>query len=181
MVKDHILKKKKYSYLPTEKCDPIVRGVVTAKDQVLAVFALEVLRDYPGLPGLFVVGIFSASLSTVSSGVNALAAVVLDDCLKLFWHFEDEARVAKWLALTFGVLAMGMAYLAAFLGQIIQLAYSLFGMISGPLVGLFLMGMLLPWPNANGAFVGFLSALALSLYLGAAAKFSGAMIARPPR
>jgi sodium-coupled monocarboxylate transporter 8/12 len=37
----------------------------------------------PGLAGLFVAGIFSGSLSTVSSAVNSLAAVTLEDYLKV--------------------------------------------------------------------------------------------------
>jgi solute carrier family 5 (sodium-coupled monocarboxylate transporter), member 8/12 len=41
----------------------------------------------PGLPGLFVAGIFSGSLSTVSSAVNSLAAVSLEDYLKVCFKF----------------------------------------------------------------------------------------------
>jgi solute carrier family 5 (sodium-coupled monocarboxylate transporter), member 8/12 len=41
------------------------------------------LSNMPGLPGLFVAGIFSGSLSTVSSAVNSLAAVSLEDYLKV--------------------------------------------------------------------------------------------------
>jgi Na+/proline symporter len=37
----------------------------------------------PGLAGLFVAGIFSGSLSTVSSAVNSLAAVTLEDYIKV--------------------------------------------------------------------------------------------------
>jgi len=40
------------------------------------------LGRYPGLPGLFITGILSASLSTISSGVNSIAAVILEDIYK---------------------------------------------------------------------------------------------------
>ena len=33
--------------------------------------------DIPGLPGLFMAGVFSGSLSTISSGLNSLAAISL--------------------------------------------------------------------------------------------------------
>lgn len=48
---------------------------------------MDTLSNMPGLPGLFVAGIFSGSLSTVSSTVNSLAAVSLEDYLKVHFFF----------------------------------------------------------------------------------------------
>lgn len=42
------------------------------------------LGGVQGLPGLFVAGIFSGALSTVSSAVNSLAAVLLEDFVRPF-------------------------------------------------------------------------------------------------
>ena len=39
---------------------------------------------FSGLAGFFIAGIFSASLSTVSSAINSLAAVTLEDYIKPF-------------------------------------------------------------------------------------------------
>jgi len=44
---------------------------------------METVGHIPGLGGLFVAGIFSASLSTVSAAVNSLAAVTLEDYMKV--------------------------------------------------------------------------------------------------
>ena len=44
---------------------------------LLKLLKLQVMKDYPGVPGLFVAGVFSGALSTVSSGLNSLAAVTL--------------------------------------------------------------------------------------------------------
>lgn len=49
--------------------------------QLMPYFVMETLSDYPGVAGLFVCCVFSASLSTLSSGFNALAAVTWDDFL----------------------------------------------------------------------------------------------------
>lgn len=38
---------------------------------------MQLFGDFPFLPGLFVAGVFSAALSTVSSGLNSLAAVTI--------------------------------------------------------------------------------------------------------
>lgn len=42
-------------------------------------YVVETMGHIPGLSGLFVAGIFSASLSTVSAAVNSLAAITLED------------------------------------------------------------------------------------------------------
>ena len=47
------------------------------KQVLLKLLKLQVMKDYPGVPGLFVAGVFSGALSTVSSGLNSLAAVTL--------------------------------------------------------------------------------------------------------
>ncbi len=43
---------------------------------------IETLGRFPGLTGLFIASILSASLSTVSSGVNSIATVFLEDIYK---------------------------------------------------------------------------------------------------
>ena len=50
--------------------------------QLLPLFVTDTMGGYPGLSGLFVAGIFSGSLSTVSSAINSLAAVTLEDYVK---------------------------------------------------------------------------------------------------
>lgn len=47
-------------------------------------YMMTSLSDYPGLPGLCICGIFSASLSTVSSAVNSLTAVTMQDLVRPF-------------------------------------------------------------------------------------------------
>lgn len=47
-------------------------------------YVVDRMRSVPGLAGLFVAGIFSASLSTISASCNALAAVTLEDYLSRF-------------------------------------------------------------------------------------------------
>lgn len=46
-------------------------------------YVVDSLGNTPGLAGLFVAGIFSASLSTVSAAVNSLAAVTIEDYYKV--------------------------------------------------------------------------------------------------
>lgn len=43
---------------------------------------VRLFSDTPGLTGLCIAGVFSASLSTVSSAVNSLTAVTLEDFIR---------------------------------------------------------------------------------------------------
>jgi Na+/proline symporter len=45
-------------------------------------FVIEILGRFPGLTGLFISCILSATLSTFSSGVNSMATVILEDIYK---------------------------------------------------------------------------------------------------
>ena len=55
-----------------------ILGQISKGDQLLPLFIVERMSSMPGLPGLAVAGIFSGSLSTVSSAINSLAAVTLE-------------------------------------------------------------------------------------------------------
>ena len=55
--------------------------LVSTKDQLFPLFVMQVMGDISCVPGLFVAGVFSGALSTVSSGLNSLAAVTLQDLM----------------------------------------------------------------------------------------------------
>lgn len=44
------------------KCDPITRGLIHKSDQLLPFYVMHIASSMPGLPGLFVSGVFSAAL-----------------------------------------------------------------------------------------------------------------------
>ena len=49
-------------YWPTDHicrdCDPVSAGQVQTKDQMFPLFVMQLVGDIPGLPGLFVAGVF---------------------------------------------------------------------------------------------------------------------------
>uniref|UniRef100_A0A224Y2P0 Putative potassium/glucose cotransporter n=1 Tax=Panstrongylus lignarius TaxID=156445 RepID=A0A224Y2P0_9HEMI len=44
-------------------CDPLRTQKIAKPDQLFPLFVMETLNTYPGFPGLFICGIFSAGLS----------------------------------------------------------------------------------------------------------------------
>lgn len=168
-------------------CDPVKYGLVDKPDQMLPLMVLDILGNIPGLTGLFVACVFSGSLSSISSGLNAMSAVLLEDFLKPFCCKSLTGKKAillsKLLVLVLGVFQFGVAYLISKSGGLLlQLVYSLFSIMSGPLMGIFVAGMVFPWTNRYGAFSGLLVSLAAMswLVIGAAVeKPSGVKVPLP--
>lgn len=65
-----------------EACDPVIEKVVAKPDQIFPYFVMDVGRSVPGLPGLFVAGVFSAALSSMSSCLNTLSGTIYTDFIK---------------------------------------------------------------------------------------------------
>ncbi|KAL7723857.1 hypothetical protein ACLKA6_001997 [Drosophila palustris] len=97
---------------------------ITSRDQVMPLFALDTMGQYPGLCGLFVSGIFSASLSTISSAVTSLSAVTLEDYVKPVYRIifkrtlidSKSTLPTKIIACIYGLLCIVLAFGAGSLG-----------------------------------------------------------------
>ncbi|XP_007426544.1 sodium-dependent multivitamin transporter isoform X2 [Python bivittatus] len=138
-------------------------------DQMVLYFVMDVLQEVPGLPGLFVACLFSGSLSTISSAFNSLATVTMEDLIRPYAANIPERRAtlySKLLALGYGLLCLGMAYISSMMGPVLQAAISIFGMVGGPLLGLFCLGMFFPCANSVGAVVGLIAGLAMAFWVG---------------
>nr|XP_020663932.1 sodium-dependent multivitamin transporter [Pogona vitticeps] len=138
-------------------------------DQMVLYFVMDVLQEVPGLPGLFVACLFSGSLSTISSAFNSLATVTMEDLIRPYVSSLPEGRAtlySKLLALGYGLLCLGMAYVSSMMGPVLQAAFSIFGMVGGPLLGLFCLGMFFPCANATGAVAGLVAGLAMAFWVG---------------
>ena len=158
-------------------CDPYTAKYVSEIDQIFPYFVMDVLSDKPGLPGVFLACIFSGSLSTISSGLNSLAAVLIEDIYKglLGRRITDERQgfVSKIFSVVLGAIVMLLTYVVSYLGSVLNAALSLFGVLSGPIMGVFFLGFFFPRANRHGGLIGFLVSLAFQLWL-----FLGAQITK---
>ncbi|XP_009482980.1 sodium-coupled monocarboxylate transporter 1 [Pelecanus crispus] len=150
-------------------CDPWTAKQVSALDQLMPYLVLDILHDFPGMPGLFVASAYSGTLSTVSSSINALAAVTVEDFIRPRFRSLSEKKlswISMGMSLFYGGVCIAMAAVASLLGALLQAALSIFGMIGGPLLGLFTLGILCSFANGIGAFVGLVSGFVISLWVG---------------
>ncbi|XP_077562058.1 sodium-coupled monocarboxylate transporter 2-like isoform X2 [Haemaphysalis longicornis] len=124
-------------------CDPLKARKISKPDQLVPFFVMKTMNGIPGLPGVFAACVFSGALSTLSSGFNSLAAVTWEDFLagRLKLTRRQEAYVTKLVA------------------------FAMSGALSGPLLGVFTMGMLVPACNRKGALAGLVLGEALCLWV----------------
>ncbi|XP_022090973.1 sodium-coupled monocarboxylate transporter 1-like isoform X2 [Acanthaster planci] len=154
-------------------CDPYTLKYVDSTDQLVPYFLMDLFHESPGLPGLLVSAVFSAALSTVSSGLNSLAAVTGEDIVKTIRpNIEEEkyTKITKCLAAGYGLLCIGMAFIASLLGDVLQAALSIFGIVGGPLLGLFSLAIFFPWANSKGALTGLVCGLVFTFWIGIGAQ-----------
>uniref|UniRef100_A0A8C5CT86 Solute carrier family 5 member 12 n=1 Tax=Gadus morhua TaxID=8049 RepID=A0A8C5CT86_GADMO len=150
-------------------CDPWSAGRVSAPDQLMPYFVMEILGEFPGLPGLFVACAFSGTLSTVAASINALATVTYEDFVKHCWaNLSNTATTwtIKGLCVIFGIACTSMAVVASYMGGIVQAALSIHGMCGGPMLGMFSLGILFPCANSKGAIGGFIAGITVAFWAG---------------
>lgn len=123
--------------------------LIGAPDQLLPLLVMDTLGKYPGMPGLFVAGIFSAALSSLSTCLNAMAAVVLEDFYRPFIKESLTEKQTSYLmrgvVLLVGIISTALVFVVAKLGTVLQLQMSIAGVTAGPVFGVFTMGVLMPW------------------------------------
>lgn len=114
---------------------------------------MDTLGDYPGLTGLFIAGVFSAALSSLSTCLNSMSAVVLEDFVKPFVKrpLSDEAInwIMKTVVVGMGALCVCLVYVVEHMGTVLQLTMSLEAITNGPLFGIFTIGIFMPWISGN--------------------------------
>ncbi|GFY67464.1 putative sodium-dependent multivitamin transporter [Trichonephila inaurata madagascariensis] len=150
-------------------CDPLTSGekAITKPDQLLPYFSLTSLRNLPGMPGLCICGILSAALSTLSSLMNSLTTVTVEDFMRPILKLSDRknAVAAKFITLFYGILSLFLTYIVSSFGNVLQASTIVYGLVAGPTLGVFLLGVLTARTNEKGAVIGLIVSLILTAWI----------------
>lgn len=130
-------------------------------DKVVPFFIINELPN--GVSGLLITALFAAAMSSVDSGVNSLATVVVHDFVRPLRRQvrseADDLRLARILTVVFGGFAIGAACYAAQQKNILTAALVPLGLFTGPILALFLLGML----TRRGSFRAWCVAAAVAI------------------
>ncbi|XP_015518489.2 sodium-coupled monocarboxylate transporter 2-like [Neodiprion pinetum] len=157
-------------YSKYHDCDPIVTNTVSQPDQILPYYVMDIAGRIPGLPGLFLAALVSSALSSMSSALNTVAGTIWEDFISR-WVPESETkeqtatRVMKATVVVLGMLCVALVLVAEQLGDIFTMSASMTGVTSGTTLGLFTLGMLVPWASNKGTIIGGIIGTTVSAWI----------------
>ncbi|XP_064554486.1 putative sodium-dependent multivitamin transporter isoform X4 [Drosophila montana] len=151
-------------------CDPLTTKLAKAKDQLVPLLVMDTLSSFPGVCGMFIAGVFSAALSSLSTALNSLAAVSLEDYIKPLCRkplTERQTGITMRLCtVIIGIVSVALVFVVERMGtHMVQLFMMLSSVTQGPSLALFVMGMLCPRLNAKSALSGALCSFTFMTWL----------------
>lgn len=165
-----------YAYYQTKGCDPFESKILTNPNQIMPYTVMDIFQSLPGMPGLFLASLFSASLSTLSTGLSSLSAMVWADLISPHLGQVSEIKatiIAKVSVVFFGAAASGIAVLVSLIGgPLTQITGTLLSSFGGPLTGIFFLGCFFPRASAKGTLIGALIGFALTFWISMGMSFS---------
>jgi len=163
-------------YATYHDCDPVATKMVQKTAQILPYYVMAVAKDFPGLTGLFISGVLSAALSTMSAGLNTVAGTLYEDFVKFVLRGQKQsdskqAFTLKVIVAVLGVVCIFLVYVVERLGALFQMALTLLGVTNGALVGVFSLGLFVPRANAKGAMAGAVASMVGMTWLIGGARY----------
>lgn len=136
---------------------PELLTVGMENDRIFPLFIANQLP--PGIAGLVIAGIFSASMSSLDSSMHSVSTVVTVDFYKRFTkNFTDASSlsVAKRVTVIVGVLGTAVACIMAIypVTSLFFLFQEIIGLFGSAIAGVFILGIFTKRANGSGALLG---------------------------
>lgn len=160
---------------------------------------MDVAANIPGLPGLFLAGLVSAGLSTMSASLNTVAGTIYEDfidpwlpnnsdkehraanimkvhhkitdkiALFYFREIQSDRRnidmIFQVIVVVVGLICAALVFLVDRLGDIFRVSLTLHGITAGSMLGIFTLGMTVPWATSKGAIAGGLISILFMIWI----------------
>jgi SSS family transporter len=141
-----------------------------------------------GIAGLILAALFAASMSSMDSGLNSVSTLLITDFhRRLGWgrHWlakmagkpvealseADELRLGRPMVLIIGIAATLFSLLVARIGDIFDIMIAVVNTFGGPLMAVFLLGMLTRRCTAKSALVSLITGTLFTVWMTAANKY----------
>lgn len=137
--------------------DPLASHAIERSDQILPYFVVHELPS--GFPGILVAAVFGASMSVASAGLNSLASATMVDFQQRLGNAplpSDARQIMQARAWTvfYGVVMILLAFVIRKLGTLVEATNTIIGVVGGPLLGLFILGIFFRRVGSRAALIG---------------------------
>ncbi len=137
------------------------------EDLMVPVFIIKYLPN--GVIGILLVAIMSAAMSSLSSTVNSLSAVTIEDFIKrIKTDLSDKQYVkySRFTSLFWGLICLFFAFFAGNIeGTVIEVINKISSVFYGPILAAFILALLTKRTHALGANIGILAGVLFNMYL----------------
>ncbi|KAI1297140.1 Sodium-coupled monocarboxylate transporter 2 [Halotydeus destructor] len=158
-----------YAYY--SKCDPFITERISKSEGFIPLFVSDIGGSLPGFLGFFMVGLFSGSMSSISSSLNSLATISNEHFMKnvvraKFSTEQLNTLYIRGVAVLLGILSLIIAALTGSqVSDSLKVRVSIANVFNCPAFGVYLLGLLNPRSNEKGALSGLCFGTMLGLYL----------------
>lgn len=133
-------------------------------DLMMPVFIMNYLPH--GLIGLLMIGIMSAAMSSLSSTINSLSAVTVEDILKRQGIVDDSNYMtySRYMVVFWGVICIGAAFLfGGSNSPVIEIINAIGSVFYGPVLATFVLAIFSKRISSIGMKVGIVSSVLINL------------------
>ncbi|XP_060833760.1 sodium-coupled monocarboxylate transporter 1-like [Rhopalosiphum padi] len=163
-------------YAKYKDCDPILANHIDNDRKLVPYYVMDVAAKFPGITGLFVSGIVSAALSTMSAQINTVSGTIYEDFIVKMMGIKvsdlTASIIMKSIAVISGFICVILVFVVEKLNGILQMAISLASVTNGALLAVFTLGVCFPWANSRGAMWGMLTSLAVMTWIVSGAQYA---------
>lgn len=136
-------------------------------DLMIPVFIIKYLPH--GLIGILIVGILSAAMSSLSSTINSLGAVTVEDIFNRGSKKLDDQTYMKYSKMSiifWGVVCIGAAYLfGSSEGTVIELINIISSQFNGPILATFVIAIFIKRVNHIGMNAGLIGGVVINILI----------------
>lgn len=135
-----------------------------------AVFPYFIKTRLPaGVVGLILSAMISAAVCSLSSDLNSLAAVGVEDYYKKAKPNRSDKhylRASRWVVVFSGILTIliGILYVNAGSEGVLGIIFTLYAIFSGGIVGIFLLGLFSSRANRQGITIAIIACILFTAY-----------------
>ena len=149
-----------------------------ASDKPDQLFPYFITCVFPaGLTGLVIAAILAASISSIDSAINSITSVAMVDFVERFWvridpevPLEPEqgrkcVHTSRLVTVTVAIVGVGLSMNVAKLGSLLEISNKLVFSFTGPMLGIYLLGMFTKRTTASGALIGGMIGTLVTLFV----------------